>query len=129
MNPIDPLDPNLSAHDHDRTAIDLEETLAAVDGGVTGLTPSTATALIERWELAIQESRIEGLDSIVANLRALREELAADRLDGAAIGGLLAELGEGTERAAADAQDERLTPLLERLGSGLRRAGAALGAE
>jgi hypothetical protein len=108
---------------------DLENTSAALEAGVTSLAPGTAIGVIDTWYGTLKNAERDDLHAIANLLAELKDELQADRLDGATIGSLLLRLGEQTTSAAADADDARLTPKLERLGALLSRGGTALGAE
>lgn len=105
----------------------LDDTVAALESGPTGLTPSAALALIDHWHAACAGAQDADLGDVTAGLAALRALLTAERLDGRAIAETLAALGEATSRAAAAAADARDTPALERLASALGRAAAVLG--
>lgn len=108
---------------------DLENTSAALEAGVTTLAPSAAIRVIDTWYGTLKNAERDDLHLIANLLAELKDELQADRLDGSTIGDLLLRLGEQTTNAAADADDTRLSPKLERLGTLLTRAGTTLGAE
>lgn len=108
---------------------DLENTSAALEAGVTTLAPGAALRVIDTWYGTLKNAERDDLHAIANLLAELKDELQADRLDGAAIGSLMLRLGEQTTSAAADADDARLSPKLERLGTLLSRAGTTLGAE
>lgn len=108
---------------------DLENTNAALEGGITSLAPSAAVRVIDLWYGTLKNAERDDLHAIANLLAGLKDELQADRLDGRAIGNLLLRLGEQTTNAAADADDARLSPKLERLGTLLSRAGSTLGVE
>ncbi|MEP0547862.1 MAG: hypothetical protein ABJF88_13085 [Rhodothermales bacterium] len=108
---------------------DLENTSAALEAGVTSLAPGTAIGVIDTWYGTLKNAERDDLHAIANLLAELKDELQSDRLDGPAIGSLLLRLGEQTTSAAADADDARLSPKLERLGTLLSRAGTTLGAE
>lgn len=107
---------------------DLENTTAALEGGVTSLAPSTAVRVIDLWYGTLKNAERDDLHALANLLGELKDELQSDRPDGRAIGSLMLHLGEGTASAARDADDARLSPKLERLGALLSRAGSALGA-
>lgn len=106
---------------------DLENTNAALEAGVTSLAPSAAIRVIEQWHGTLKNAEGDGLHAIANLLAELKDALQADRPDGRTIGNLMVRLGEQTTHAAADADDARLTPKLERLGALLTRAGTSLG--
>ena len=108
---------------------DLENTSAALEAGVTTLAPGAAIRVIDTWYGTLKNAERDDLHAIANLLAELKDELQADQLDGATIGSLMLRLGEQTTSAAADADDARLSPKLERLGTLLSRAGTALGAE
>lgn len=108
---------------------DLDDTAAALEADVTMLSPSAAVRVIDLWYDTLKNAERDDLHLIANLLDELREELQSDRLDGGSIGDLLLRLGTQTTAVAADADDARLSPKLERLGTLLTRAGTALGAE
>jgi hypothetical protein len=108
---------------------DLENTSASLEAGVTSLAPSAAIGIIDTWYGTLKNAERDDLHAIANLLAELKEALQADRLDGRTIGNLMLRLGEQTTAAAADADDARLSPKLEHLGTLLTRAGSALGVE
>ncbi len=108
---------------------DLDNTSAALEAGVSTLAPSAAIRVIDLWYGTLKNAERDDLHAIANLLAELKDELQAERLDGPAIGDLMLRLGEQTTSAAADADDARLSPKLEHLGTLLTRAGTALGAE
>jgi hypothetical protein len=106
---------------------DLENTNAALEGGVTSLAPSAAIRVIDQWYDTLKNAERDELNGIANLLAELKDALQADRLDGRTIGSLMLRLGERTTSAAADADDARLSPKLEHLGTLLSRAGTSLG--
>lgn len=116
-----------STPDTHRTALD--QTEAALDGPVTGVTPSAAVGIVDHWRTAIADAGgTLDLGGVAAGLSDLRDLLSADTLDGAAIGDTLAGLADATNAAAAQVADERLKPRLERIATRLAAAASALGA-
>lgn len=95
----------------------LDDTVAALDGPLSALTPSAAVAVIDRWRVACSDA---GLGRVADGLDALREQLSGDRLDGGALAGTLRELADATREA--DMSDARLRPGLDRLAATLDRA-------
>jgi heme oxygenase len=120
-SPLGSYDLNDVAH------IDLETTIASLEGGVTTLNPSTAVRIVRTWQNTLETSDLATLHPVAEMLRQLADELEADRINGAAVADLLLELGEATQAAATEAEDDRLTPGLERLGTLLSLAGRTLG--
>lgn len=107
---------------------DLDDTAAALEADVTTLSPSAAVRVIDLWYDTLKNAERDDLHLIANLLGELRDELQSDRLDAGSIGDLLLRLGTQTTAVAADADDARLSPRLERLGTLLTRAGTALGA-
>jgi hypothetical protein len=112
--------------DPDRHEISLEQTIAALEAGPTSLNPDTALHLVDLWHAAVLDEDDLDLGDVADGLAELRDLLAADTLDGAAIGDVLLRLGEATQVAAQAAADERLTPTLERLATLLSYGGNLL---
>lgn len=108
---------------------DLENTTASLEAGVTSLAPSAAIRVIDVWYGTLKNAERDDLHAIANLLAELKDELQGNRLDGRTIGSLMLRLGEQTTAAAADADDARLSPKLERLGTLLSRAGTTLGAD
>ena len=104
----------------------LDQTVAALESGPTGMTPSTALGLVDHWRTECANAADADLGEVSAGLGRLGDLLRADRLDGRAIGETLRGLSESTTAAASG--DARLGPTLERLGALLARAASALGA-
>jgi|GEM_PF-2097204 len=117
----------LGTHDLSDVAVrDLEDTIAALEGGPTTVSMGSARRIVELWEGTLRGSDRPELHPLAALLAELGEALAADHLDGGAIGDLLVQLGEGTAAVAAAAGDDRIAPALDRLGALLSAAGGAL---
>ena len=110
----------------DSHELNLSQTQAALEGGVTGLSIDTALQIIDLWHGEVLAQDDLDLDDVAEGLAELRDLLRADALDGPAIGDTLVRLGEATQVAAQAAADARLTPLLERLATVLSMAGNAL---
>ena len=104
----------------DDTTDRLDATLAALDGGPTGLTPSAAGVVIDQWRAACQAEDTLDLSGVAAGLQQLRVQLNG-RLDGAALADTLARLADDTAAAAGHVTDARLGPRLDRLAATLRR--------
>lgn len=101
----------------------LDQTLAALDGGITGLTPAAATGAIDQWTEALAGN--ETLAGIREGLVELKAALTAPRLDGQAIGALLVRLGHQTIQAGS-VGDPSVAASVSRLGAVLHSAGQAL---
>ena len=109
----------------DDSARSLDDTVAALAAGPTGLTPSAALATVDRWHAACLAEDTLDLSGIAGGLAALKTQLSG-RLDGAALADTLARLGDDTTAAAAQVHDARLPPTLERLGATLTRFAGIL---
>jgi hypothetical protein len=117
----------LGSHDlNDVAGRDLDDTIAALEGGLTTLSIDAALRIVRLWEETLRGSDRPELNPLAELLSELHEALSADRLDGPAIGDLLVQLGEETTAAAADTEDDRVGPALERLGTVLKAAGTSL---
>ncbi len=98
----------------------VDETIAALQGGVTAIPAEAAVANIEGWQAQLEGSDDPAVQELASQLGELSTALQADTLDGAAIGGLLVSLGEGTIAAAGgDAGLTELGGLLTEAGSSL----------
>jgi hypothetical protein len=78
----------------------LDSTVAALQGGVQRLGVDAALPVIESWEKRLGASGDPELTPIAGNLGALRAQLSASDFDQAAVGQLLATLGEQVQRVA-----------------------------
>lgn len=101
----------------------LDQTITALDGGLTSLSPAAATSTIDGWIETLAGN--ESLAGVADGLRELKTALTASPLDGAQIGSLLVRLGAQTRSAAATA-DPASSVKVARLGGLLENAGAAL---
>ena len=110
----------------DDTLQSLDDTVAALEGGPTGLTPSAALAVIDRWHAACLAADTIDLSGVAGGLAQLRTDLSG-RLDGSALADTLARLADDTSAAAAQTADARLQPTLDRLAATLRRFATVLG--
>ncbi len=106
----------------DSPAADLDATLDALKNGVTSLSPPAALRSIDSWKAALSETGKPELTAIADGLAKLKAELTSGRLNGAAIGHLLVQLGAQTSAAGQAANHEKVT----RLGGLLGRAGQSL---
>ena len=109
----------------DTHAAELAATIDEIEGGLAQLQLSKAVNRIDDWRREILATERDDLQPVADGLEELHNHLTGPDLDGAAIGRVLAQLGEHTE-AAADGADEALQNGLKRLGSLLRHAGSAL---
>lgn len=78
----------------------LDSTVAALQGGVQRLGVEAALPVIESWEKRLAASGNPELAPVAENLGALRAQLSASDFDQAAVGQLLATLGEQVQRVA-----------------------------
>ncbi|WP_216321394.1 hypothetical protein [Deinococcus aestuarii] len=92
----------------------LQQTLQALQGGITDVDPSAAASVVMDWHQTL--SGVPGAETLVDQLAELQGALSSGDLDQAA--GLLPGLGRETERlaSAAPAEDQ----------DGLRQLAAAL---
>jgi len=112
---------------NERPLQNLEQTIAALDGGPMTLNPDSGLQIVRTWIDTLRSTERPVLLQVAALLEELEEQLAMDELDGPTIGDLMVRLGESTRSAADEANDERLMPRLDRLATVLVSAGQALG--
>ena len=96
----------------------LDNTLAALRGGITGLALDKAVKNISGWEKALKDAGKPELETFVKDLAKLRGLLEGSDLDGEAIGKLMAKLGKATAKLAVDApqtSSKKLSGLAELL--------------
>ena len=106
----------------------VDETIAALEGGVTSIPLDAALANIEGWQATLEASDDTAVQALGAQLGELATALQAETIDAAEVSGLLTSLGEGTVAAAAgDAQLESLGNLLMQAGSSLMGGGMSGG--
>jgi hypothetical protein len=105
----------------------LDDTLRALQGGLTSIPLSTAETTIDAWQEALQQSGIPALQDIDRELGNLQSMLSVGGkgLDGKAIGRSLSMLGSQTTQVAATAQGD-LRSSLTALADFLLRAGGDL---
>lgn len=107
----------------------LDEATAAIESGLSSLTPTSAQAIIDRWHSACSQANADvDLGAVASGLASLRDLLAADALDGPAIGSVLRALADDTAAVSAGLGEARWTPTLDRLAASLGRAATAIGA-
>jgi hypothetical protein len=107
---------------------DIDQTIAALEGGVTTLNPDTGASIARTWMESLRQSDLPNLHHVADLLEQLEGGLRADRLDNRTIGDLMVRLGEGTRTAANEVDDARIMPRLDRLATVLTAAGRTLGA-
>lgn len=77
----------------------LQQTLKALGGGLSGVDASTASSNVASWHSAL--SGVPGAETLVSHLASLKSSLDSGDLQGAA--GLLSGIGSETEKLAASA--------------------------
>jgi hypothetical protein len=111
----------------DRAITDIDDTAAALEGGVGLLNPDTGARIVSMWRGTLEGSDWESARTVARLLGELEDALRADSLDAALIGDLMVRLAEATRIANDEAGDARLAPSLDRLAALLERAGQTLG--
>lgn len=122
-----PSSPLGSRDDSTQAKEDLAVTVAALEGGIDTLNPDTGQRIVAMWRNVLRRSDWPSAHHIASLLDELHDRLAADEIDGSAVGDLMVQLAEATRVAAADAVDVRSDPMLDKLAVLLERAGRALG--
>ncbi|MGV0024948.1 hypothetical protein [Phormidesmis priestleyi] len=97
--------------------VDLDSTIAALQGGLTSLPPEAAVGAIESWQQQLQGTEI------AETLGQLKQALTAG--GGSSIGSLLADLGSQTSAAAGSASGDAASKL-QQLGQLLAQAGSSI---
>lgn len=98
----------------------VEETISALEGGITNIPLDAALANIEGWQTTLEASDDTAVQALGAQLGALATALQAESIDGQEVGDLLTSLGGGTlDVAGGDAQLESLGNLLTDVGGSL----------
>ena len=100
----------------------LDETLNALQGGLSSVSPSAAVANIDSWHKTLSGA---GLTDIAADLAELKGLLTSGHLDGKAIGKVLSSLGHKTTASASGAPAADMSKLTQ-LGTVLSGAGKSL---
>jgi hypothetical protein len=91
---------------------DLDSTLSTLREGVRSVATERAIPEIDGWQKKLENSGDPSLRPIADNLRELKELLAAEELDVAAVSRLLVELGDQTQAVAVSGS---ATPVADRL--------------
>lgn len=105
----------------------VEETNRTLEGGVTNIPVNAALSTIDGWIHRLDDQDFQRRDEIVSGLRELRTALQESPIDGSRVGGIMANLGDHTQAAGADAnhaQVQRLGQLLQQSAERLRGAQA-----
>ena len=79
----------------------IDETVSALDGGVRNLAMNVALNQIEGWRLRLEATGVPELQPIADGLVRLQNHLASGEVDAGAVGGPLADLGEGVRGVAS----------------------------
>ncbi len=99
--------------------VDLDSTIAALQGGITSLPPEAAVGAIEGWQ-----SQLQGTE-IAETLGQLKMALEGSGTGGSSIGGLLSDLGSQTTTSAGTVTGDAMSKL-QQLGQLLSQAGSSL---
>jgi hypothetical protein len=91
---------------------EFDSTTAALNEGVRSLAIQRAISEADGWQKRLEASGDPLLQPIVDNLGELKELLAAETLDGGAIGRLLVDLGDQTQAVAVSG---KASPMADRL--------------
>lgn len=102
----------------------LQQTLGALQGGLTDIDPATAASNVRSWVNTLQGASVPGAENLTADLSDLADRLESGDLEG--VGGLLARIGQATN-SAASAAPQADQDGLRQLGSTLSNAGDQLG--
>lgn len=101
---------------------ELDQTIAALQGGLTSVPPATALSVIESFEQQVQGI---GASEISSHLSTLKELLTSGNATGSDIGQVLTQLGAQTMNAASSA-DANVSNKLQQLSQLLTEAGNSL---
>ena len=101
---------------------ELDQTISALQGGLTSVPPATAVSVIDSFEQQLQSL---GKSEIASNLSSLKQLLTSGSATGADIAQALTQLGSQTKGAASGA-DAALSSKLQQLGELLTEAGKSL---
>ena len=101
---------------------ELDQTISALQGGLTSVPPATAVSVIESFETQVKSL---GATQIASGLAELKQLLTSGSATGPAIGKVLSQLGEQTASSASGA-DATVAAKLKQLGELLSKAGASL---
>lgn len=107
----------------------LESTVTSLQGGVQRLGIAAALPVIEGWEGRLAASEDSELTPVAENLGELRIQLSASDLDQAAVGRLLADLGDQVQRLANSDIQIEVADRLSQLSALLSVEGDSLSGE
>ncbi|MCY7273191.1 MAG: hypothetical protein LH702_05465 [Phormidesmis sp. CAN_BIN44] len=99
--------------------VDLDSTIAALQGGITSLPPEAAVSAIESWQ-----SQLQGTE-IAETLSELKMALEGSGTGSSSIGEILSDLGSQTTTSAGTATGDAMSKL-QQLGQLLSKAGSSL---
>ena len=101
---------------------ELDQTIAALQGELTSVPPTTALDIIDSFEQQVQGL---GASEIASNLSKLKQLLTSGNATGSDIGQVLTSLGEKTTLVASGA-DAEISTKLKQLGELLTSVGNSL---
>lgn len=101
---------------------ELDQTISALQGGLTSVPPATAVSVIDSFEQQVQGL---GASEIASNLSSLKQLLTSGNATSQDIGQVLTQLGSQTTSAASGA-DAAVASKLQQLGQLLAEAGKSL---
>lgn len=79
----------------------IDEPISILDGGVKNLAMNVALNQIEGWRLRLEASGVPELRPIADGLVRLQNQPTSEQVDAGAVGGILADLGEGVRGVAS----------------------------
>jgi hypothetical protein len=103
----------------------LQETIQALQGGLTALPAEAAVENIDGWREALAGSDNPLAREVYTDLGLLKDELTSGSIDGERVGLLLVDMGVATQRLSIPAEGETAAGL-SRLGGLLVDAGYSL---
>lgn len=103
----------------------LQETIQALQGGLTALPAEAAVENIDGWREALAGSNNPLAREVYTDLGELKTELTSGSIDGERVGVLLVDMGIATQRLSISAEGETAAGLSQ-LGGLLTDAGYSL---
>lgn len=101
--------------------------LNALRSGLQGMAAQAAVRSIEGWEAKLAGVEVPGVETLLQDLAALKQQLRSGELDGEAVRTLVAALGRQTAAIAGrmDGKDAgRIKEIGKALSAGAKRGGA-----
>ncbi len=98
------------------------DTMKAIEAGLTSMDPAKAVKNLEAWEAHLETVEVTGAKGLAGDLKRLRSALGKDPVDGAAVGALMAKIGESTAKIAGRAEGARKKQV-EGLAEALKASG------